>query len=48
MQSKFANDKDADMSDELDPVLGKEHTNAGTTQKSKFVGTEDIEDEDSN
>ena len=34
------------MSDELEPVLGKDDTNAGIAGKSKFEVNEDIEDED--
>ena len=46
IQSKFANENDASMSDELEPVLGKDDTNAGIAGKSKFEENEDIEDED--
>ena len=46
IQSKFANENDASMSDELEPVLGKDDTNACIAGKSKFEENEDIEDED--
>ena len=34
------------MSDELEPVLGKEDTKAVIVEKSKFEQNEDIEDEE--
>ena len=34
------------MSDELEPVLGKEYTNAANPVRSKFEANEDIEDEE--